>query len=670
MKVSPAKRLYLGLAAIISLMLLGGFLAWCTSGPDQPVSAPVLFLLLCIGCVLMYFFYKEFYYGQIVRKKLKAKLQEVQEQREALYCQQEELRQSNDELSRQSEILQASEEELRVQEEELRQVNAEMAMKNAELETARQALSLKAAELEANSRYKSEFLANMSHELRTPLNSVLILAKMLEENKEGNLLPRQVEYAMIMHKSGSDLLRLINEILDLSKIEAGKVELNLEPVRITAIIEDLDNLFGIVAQEKQIQYSTEVAVNVPAIIITDRLRLEQVIRNLLSNAFKFTPADGCIRLLWYMQPENALCISVTDTGPGIPAEKQQLIFDAFHQGDGATTRKYGGTGLGLSISRELMLLLKGEIHLEHSSPQGSTFTIILPLHGMSSELRDDAGQAEQNAIVHLPAEYKDASHHHAANGQSVLLIGTEMFSETLNIPHDRVVNITAAATLLSIRKYSCIVLDMGLHLEEGKVSLISLLEMNTIAPTPVIVYIDEDISASEEQQLRKQVAAIIRKTPFPTDRLKDELERLRNEENPPVVAPRRMGNKAKNVLTGKQVLLVDDDMRNVFSISALLEEQGVNVLTAADGKDALAVLQEHHKVDLVLMDMMMPEMDGFEAIRHIRTNRRWIQLPVIAITAKAMPGDRQQCLDAGASDYIAKPVDSNQLLSLLNTWLY
>ncbi|SKA32284.1 two-component system, chemotaxis family, sensor kinase CheA [Chitinophaga eiseniae] len=655
----------LNMLVLVPLLMgdeLTGVLELVTANPVTPLQLQLLELVSGDVAVALH--------TASEREKVMILLQQVQEQKEALYCQQEELRQSNNELSRQSEILQASEEELRVQEEELRQVNAEMAMKNTELETARQALSLKAAELEANSRYKSEFLANMSHELRTPLNSVLILAKMLEENKEGNLLPRQVEYAAIMHKSGSDLLRLINDILDLSKIEAGKVELSPEPVRIAAVIEDLDNLFGVVAQEKQIQYTTEMAVNVPAVITTDKMRLEQVIRNLLSNAFKFTPAGGRICLSWYVRPENALCISVMDTGPGIPAEKQQLIFDAFHQGDGATTRKYGGTGLGLSISRELMLLLKGAIHLENSSPQGSTFTVILPLNTEPLRLRDDAAPALYDATIRTPVGQKGGRRRLPAPGPRILIIGTDIQTENkLDISCDMATDTAMAAGLLAMGKYDCIVLDLGRHPEESKASLASLRKMNTVTSVPVIVYIDQDISAVEEQQIRKQVAAIIRKTPFATDRLADELEHLLNNGRHPARAHPSPGHLPQNILAGKQVLLVDDDMRNVFSMSALLEEQGVCVLSAADGREALAVLARHHQVDLVLMDMMMPEMDGFEAIRHIRSERRFMQLPVIAITAKAMPGDRQQCLDAGASDYIAKPVDSIKLLSLLHVWL-
>ncbi|RBL91638.1 histidine kinase [Chitinophaga flava] len=743
------------------------------------------------------------------REKAMLLLQQVQEQKEALYCQQEELRQSNEELHRQSEILQASEEELRVQEEELRQVNAEMTMKNAELETARQALSLKAAELEANSRYKSEFLANMSHELRTPLNSILILAKMLEENKECNLFPRQVEYATIMHKSGSDLLRLINDILDLSKIEAGKVELAMEPVRIADIIDDLDSLFGVVAQEKQIEYTTEVAAGIPGIIFTDKLRLEQVIRNLLANAFKFTPNGGSIRVLWYRRPENALCISVADTGPGIPAEKQQLIFEAFHQGDGATTRQYGGTGLGLSISRELMVLLKGEIHLDNSSPRGSIFTVLLPLTTGSLHLRKEPATEGpttvqpvfHDATIQFPVRQKDDRHHLYKGDQLILIVEEKIFfadlvrdiarrkgfktivaynvqdglfyarkylpvaiildidlpategcdileglrsnEEVRRIPihmisaaevpavvidnvngytkkptvsddlermfvtistqmqarlkqvllishgpltrdpqltaksverqleaqYDAATGISEALSLLSHKKYDGIIFDIGPELSRELARLEELSKMNTSGYTPVIVYIDRDITPAEEQQLKRHAAAIVRKSACSADRLMDELELLLYRMEHPVLAPVAPLHPAINILEGKQVLLVDDDMRNIFSIGALLEEQGLKVFTASDGKEALSVLDGHQQIDLVLMDIMMPEMDGIEAMKHIRGDKRFMQLPVIAVTAKAMPGDRQQCLEAGASDYIAKPVDSSKLLSLLHVWL-
>ena len=306
-------------------------------------------------------------------------LQQLQQQKEVLETQQEELRQTNEELTRQSEILQASEEELRVQEEELRQVNDEMTEKNKALEITRQELSVKAQELEQTSKYKSEFLANMSHELRTPLNSVLILARLLEENKTETLTPKQKEYAGIIHKSGSDLLELIDDILNLAKIEAGKIEMNFAAEPVQELVNDMESLFRVVAEEKKIGFTTAIAPNVPARIRTDRQRLEQVIKNLLSNAFKFTPANGSIKLQVEAKDEALLYIMVADSGTGIAAEKLQLIFEAFRQADGSTSRKYGGTGLGLSISKELTHRLGGEIRVESELGKGSTFTIILPL---------------------------------------------------------------------------------------------------------------------------------------------------------------------------------------------------------------------------------------------------------------------------------------------------
>ncbi|MCK7554667.1 ATP-binding protein [Chitinophaga sedimenti] len=306
-------------------------------------------------------------------------LHQLQQQKEVLETQQEELRQTNEELTRQSEILQASEEELRVQEEELRQINEEMSEKNKALEITRQELSAKARELEQTSKYKSEFLANMSHELRTPLNSVLILARLLEENRGQNLTPKQMEYAGIIHKSGSDLLELIDDILNLAKIEAGKIEMNFEREHVRDIVNDMERLFRVVADEKKINFAAEVDAAVPDRVRTDRLRLEQVIKNLLSNAFKFTPAGGHIDLKLLVKADGLLYISVTDTGTGIAAEKLQLIFEAFRQADGSTSRKYGGTGLGLSISKELTRRLGGEIRVESQMGKGSVFTIILPL---------------------------------------------------------------------------------------------------------------------------------------------------------------------------------------------------------------------------------------------------------------------------------------------------
>ncbi|NLR80704.1 response regulator [Chitinophaga eiseniae] len=737
------------------------------------------------------------------REKVMQLLHQVQEQKEILISQQEELRQSNEELSRQSEVLQASEEELRVQEEELRQVNTEITVKNYALEIARNDLSQKAAELEASSRYKSEFLANMSHELRTPLNSVLILAKMLQENKDKNLTSKQTEYAGIIHKSGSDLLHLINDVLDLSKIEAGKVEMNFEAIPVSEIMDDLSDLFEVVSQEKKIQFIKTIAPDVPTTLFTDKLRLEQVIRNLLSNAFKFTPAAGVITLSWYMINPDTLSISVSDTGGGIPADKQALIFNAFHQGDGSTSRKFGGTGLGLSISRELMQLLKGSLVLDNSSPAGSTFSITIPVHPGAdaivatentleytpspspvpaiSDDRDNISKQDKLILIieddiHFADILRDFARNKgfktivAHNGQdglayarkylpaaiildmnlpvidgksilkilksnedlSKILVHVVTAADNAGIGEDNVhgytrkplqlpdleavfTNISAriqaglkkvlllsagpqsadaaikakseerhletqydvaagmpdARQLLAQKKYDAVIMEISaeLKLDTGMQQLETLTSMPETGDTPLIVYLDQDITSSEEQQLKRYAAAIVRNSALATDRLMDELELFlyKLEKKEKVEYPETPG--IATVLSGKKVLLADDDMRNVFSISALLEDQGIEVLTAADGKEAVQTLQEHPKLDLVLIDIMMPEMDGYEAMRLIRADPRFQQLPVIALTAKAMAEDRVKCMEAGASDYIAKPVDNIKLLSLLKVWL-
>ncbi|MBO9729978.1 MAG: response regulator [Chitinophaga sp.] len=740
------------------------------------------------------------------RAKVLTLLQQVQEQRETLISQQEELRQSNEELSRQSEVLQASEEELRVQEEEMRQVNVEMVEKNKALEAARGALALKATELESSSRYKSEFLANMSHELRTPLNSVLILAKMLQENKSKNLTEKQIEYAGIIYKSGSDLLQLINDVLDLSKIEAGKVEMNFEEVTVAGMMEDLSDLFDIVANEKKIQFIKNIAPDVPTTVVTDKLRLQQVIRNLLSNAFKFTPNGGVISISWYMSNANTLGISVTDTGPGIPVDKQELIFQAFHQGDGSTNRKFGGTGLGLSISRELMLLLHGEIRLDSSTPNGSTFSVVIPTNGQPMEqpaehFYEDAPVIAPVTVTPAPVAIDDDRNNFSKQDKLILIIEDDIyFADILrdfarnkgfktivahngqdglayarkylpaaiildmNLPvidggsilkilksseelskilvhvvtgadiqaiagdnihgytrkplklHDleevfisissqiqarlkKVLLVSAgplsadsqlktksdernletqydvadstqpAASLLATKKYDAVIVEIGTDLNAGITQLEALSGIPAVGDTPLIVYLDQDITSQEEQQLKKYASAIVRNSSHSTDRLMDELElflyKLQKKANVETLPEPSM----EGDLSGKKVLLADDDMRNVFSISALMEEHGIEVLTAADGREALEVLDKHPRLDLVLMDIMMPEMDGFEAMKHIRADARFQQLPVIALTAKAMAGDRQKCIEAGASDYIAKPIDNIKLLSLLRVWL-
>jgi signal transduction histidine kinase/DNA-binding response OmpR family regulator/CHASE3 domain sensor protein len=744
------------------------------------------------------------------RKKVLELLTRVQDQKEILETQQEELRQSNEELTRQSEILQASEEELRVQEEELRQVNDEMSVQNKALEMARQELSRKAEELEQSSTYKSEFLANMSHELRTPLNSVLILARLLEENKEQNLSPKQMEYAGIIHKSGSDLLKLINDILDLSKIEAGKVEMNIEPVAVKNINSDLEQLFHVVAEEKQINFITNIDPAVPTHIQTDGQRLEQVIKNLLSNAFKFTPKEGTIELAWGLHADG-LHIAVSDTGTGIPADKQQLIFEAFRQADGSTSRKYGGTGLGLSISKELMKRLGGEIRLVSAEGQGSTFTIVMPTAAgnnqlpkaapapviaqeapvqmkevvapdeqlvdddrnalgkqdkliliveddtnFASILRDFARQKGFKTIValngndglffsrkFLPAAiildmnlplidgnsilkilknneelkhilvhvvsageislqvrgkvegytqkplqvadletvFNDISSQLDARLKKVLVISDGVLlhhpflqslsdERQLQTQYHLVKTLPEAAMELQGHQYDGIVLDAGTDISESIGRLNQLKQISAGRDLPVIVYLDHDISEADELALKKYAAAIVRNSTFSGDRLMDELELFLYKLNETATQqPTERVPKVEKNLEGQKILLADDDMRNVFSLSALLSGHGMDVVTAADGKEALERLEENPDIRLVLMDIMMPEMDGYEAMRHIRANGRYQHLPVIALTAKAMAGDREKCIAAGASDYIAKPIDSSKLLSLMHVWM-
>jgi signal transduction histidine kinase/CheY-like chemotaxis protein len=746
-------------------------------------------------------------------------LQTVQDQKDELGHQQEELQQSNEELMRQAEILQVSEEELKVQEEELRQINAELQERNRTIEIARQDLSTKAKELEVNSKYKSEFLANMSHELRTPLNSVLILARLLADNKLSNLNEKQVEYANIIHKSGTDLLDLINDILDLSKIEAGKIDLFIEPVPVTDIARDMSQLFSVVAEEKSVRLLTDIAPSVPAFITTDRQRTQQIIKNLLSNAFKFTPKAGSVTLSFYLEDrpgetpgitKPTIAIAVTDTGIGIAPEKQQLIFEAFQQADGSTSRKFGGTGLGLSISKELIRKLGGELTLQSGVGKGSTFTIHLPLTvsidqphqpvtqqpdvsttslnpgtgAQPTQLPDDryalgpndmviliieddpvfagivrdfareknyktivalrgdegldyARQYKPSAIImdiglpvvngwdilkilksdddlkHIPVHVISAMDESPSLSDDILAYSTKpiqkkdlegilaVISKQLNEGGKKVLvvaghHLTAgsidpllderhfdlhcdyatsavqAKKLLSNQLYDCVIADISQDVDQGILDLQAIQAAILPKHTPVIIYLDKDLTTAHERELNKISHILIRDSFLAKNRLMDELELFFFKVKAVEQKPQPLYAEAApsdNNLPGRKVLLVDDDMRNVFALSTLLESQDMTVVTAGDGQEALDLLQENPDIDLVLMDVMMPTMDGYEATRHIRANKHFANLPVIALTAKAMAGDREKCLDAGASDYITKPVDSNQLISLMRVWL-
>lgn len=749
------------------------------------------------------------------RDRISMLLDELQEQKEALLEQQEELRQTNDELSRQAEELQASEEELKTQEEELKQINLELKERNEAIENARQALTLKAKELEATSRYKSEFLANMSHELRTPLNSVLILAKLLADNNTNNLNAKQIEYANIIHKSGNDLLQLINDILDLSKIESGKIDLLIEAVPVDSLSADIQQLFSVVANEKKIDFSIEKEQGITDLIQTDKQRLLQVIKNLLSNAFKFTPDGGKIVLGFQSSGEKAaeLAISVTDTGIGIPPEKQKLIFEAFQQADGSTSRKYGGTGLGLSISRELIRLLGGSVEVKSEVNKGSVFTIHIPYQyteavNLQSEIRSIGDQIENNTAIILPIDnireqqkvaddrneikpgeklmliveddvnfatiIRDYARHKgykvviALEGdeglyyarrykpnaiildiqlpvmdgwtilkqiraddsikhtpvhiisaiddnrfkqeevmaylkkpidagslemafnmlgdhirkslKQVLIISAVHFEEQdlhqlavekeYKLQFEQVTNVSDAQNHINQQAYDCVIIHIGGDIQLTEAKQIS--QFLSGKKLPIIIHLDDDISQTDEIEYRKISGIIIRSAVNASNRLLDELELFLHKMQQSDHKKTDIINTSvlnDHTLVNKTVLVVDDDMRNVFALSAVLESNKMQVLTASDGREALEQLKQFPDTDIVLMDIMMPEMDGYEAMQRIRKDLKMMELPIIALTAKAMAGDRDKCIAAGASDYITKPVDMQKLLSLMRVWL-
>lgn len=744
------------------------------------------------------------------------------------------LTQLYEETQQQAEELEAQQEELRVQQEELKHANLELEEKarqleerNISIELARQSIALKVDELEQSGKYKSEFLANMSHELRTPLNSILILAKLLEDNKTGNLLSEQVKYASVIHHAGSDLLDLINNILDLSKIESGNIELVLEDITLSSIAEDMLDLFSSVADSKEIDFRITVNEGLPTGITTDEQRIRQVLKNLLSNAFKFTKEKGRVALQFALASESphwqpnmlkdtaadqAIAISVTDTGVGIAEEKQQLIFEAFKQADGSTSRQFGGTGLGLSICMELAYLLGGSIHVSSAEGKGSTFTLFLPLHHESVQvpvtretvaapssnrhpekqplgthsadtvdvdrprrlliIEDDphfadtlaafakergfetlvahqgdtglqmavdsiphaiildimlpvmdgwtvlkklkGNPATQDIPVHLmsadqpkksdmeadavgfmvkPVNKKSLdevfSHLHktiATPLKKVLVIEDhEIQSDSLkSFLHNGGIAVDQAFTgadamdyLKAGARYDCIVLDLDLPDVSGVDLLDEIKQTQPYADIPVIINTAMELTTEIAGRILQHAKTMVLKSEKSNSRILDEVQLFINrlkDDNPPSsrIQPTNPESKVMHlgdVLTGKHLLLVDDDMRNIFALSTVFAPYKLTIDTANNGKEALDILKNNPGIDLVLMDIMMPEMDGYEAIMEIRANKQYADLPVIAVTAKAMQGDRQRVLDVGASDYIAKPIDVNKLLSLLRVWL-
>jgi CheY-like chemotaxis protein/HAMP domain-containing protein len=772
-------------------------------------------------------------------------LKQSQALTESLQSQQEVLTETNKRLEQQTRSLQQSEELLKKQQDELQKTNAELEekaqllssqkteveLKNKEVEQSRVALEEKAEQLALISKYKSEFLANMSHELRTPLNSLLILSQILTENVEGNLTTKQVGFAQTIHSSGSDLLDLINDILDLSKIESGTMAVDVTPVPFTEIRRFVDSTFRQVADLKGLHFEVSVDPTLPPALQTDTKRLQQVLKNLLSNAFKFTER-GSVSLRasvatggWNPEQEllNAanvvVAFSVSDTGIGIPREKHGVIFEAFQQGDTGTSRKYGGTGLGLSISRQITRLLGGEIRIESTPGAGSTFTLYLPLiypaqspagqpeatpaevvdlkpaataasrlvlaPVVERAVSDDRASIEEGDRILLIAEddhnfaqilldlardrgFKGLVAHRAdralalareyiptavtldlrlpdadgwtildrlkhdpatrhipvhiisveENWQRGLRLGAIDFLtkpatkdslsdalSTLNEFVDRpvkrllVVEDDAAAResimeligdgdvhtttvgsgaealeALQSGRFDCMVLDLGLPDMTGFQLMTRVKSEIGLRKLPTIVYTGKQLSKREEAELQRLAESVVIKDAGSPERLLDETALFLHRVTANLPEPKRRMleqlHRTDPALTGRTVLIVDDDVRNIFALTTFLERSEMKVLYAESGREGIARLQEIREVDAVLMDVMMPEMDGYETMRAIRGNPKFRSLPIIAVTAKAMKGDREKCIEAGASDYIAKPVDMDQLLSLLRVWLY
>lgn len=635
-------------------------------------------------------------------------MEEVQAQSEELQAQQEELRATNEELEEQTQALRQSEEKLQVQQEELEQTNADLEEKaksladqnkrfertNREVEAARAELEEKAKQLALSSKYKSEFLANMSHELRTPLNSLLILSKLLSDNKDGNLSTKQVEYSKTIYSSGNDLLALINDILDLAKIESGKMDVNSSKIAIEEIADFVERSFRPIANDKKLQFTINVDKHMPTYFHSDEQKIQQVLRNLLSNAFKFTNSGEVKLEIAYHQGINrkpSIAFSVIDSGIGIPTEKHRHIFEAFQQVDGTTSRKYGGTGLGLSICKEIAALLGGEITIQSEEGKGSTFTFIIG-DIQSNFIHQDAitevAVSTEDTFKRIPETVETAEHYveepyndENSHIKRLLIIDDNPLQRNalMELIGDMDVIIKAVSSgyeaieELKVNSFEYIILDLGLGDTNGFDLLERIKNSSYQEEVKVVVYTGRSLSPKEEMYLTKYVHRIIIKDQHSPQRLKEELLLLLegNEYSKEIVElPSANSVKEQSGLLGKTVLLVDDDVRNVYAISSILEMYGMNVVFAENGIEGITTLQEQPDIDLVLMDIMMPEMDGYEAIKRIRKLSEFTSLPIIALTAKAMKEDRDKCMEVGASDYIVKPINPDQLISLLRVWLY
>jgi CheY-like chemotaxis protein/signal transduction histidine kinase/HAMP domain-containing protein len=731
------------------------------------------------------------------------------------------------ELQTQQKELQQTNEQLALKAQQLAEQNVEVERKNQEIEQARRALEEKAKELALTSKYKSEFLANMSHELRTPLNSILVLGQQLADNPDGNLTPKQVEFARTIHGAGTDLLNLISDILDLSKIESGTVSVQAEEVFFANLIEMVARPFRHEAENRHLNFEVRTDSLLGRSLVTDAKRLQQVLKNLLSNAFKFTDAGG-VRLSVSLAPtgwtadhpvlqkaSSVVAFEVADTGIGIPLDKQRIIFEAFQQADAGTSRKYGGTGLGLAISRELASLLGGEIQLRSATGSGSNFTLFLPLvyagpassavvshdakpaglplqlaavntaepameevvddrHDLSSDdailliVEDDAHYSrilrdlardlgfkvlvartgldaltlarEYNpsavsldvflpdmlgwtilnhlkrdpATRHIPVQIltldEDRQHglsrgafsfltkpttpegvlsalarikDYTSRSRKRLLVVEDdpreqntirELLESDDIDVFAVENGDEALRALSESSFDCVVLDLKLPDMTGFEVLETIGDTPSLSEVPVVVFTGKDLSSEEDARLKTLARSVVVKGVESPERLLDEtalfLHRVVTKLPPDKQKMLDRLHRSDDALVGKKVLVVDDDVRNIFALSSVLERRGMSVLTAGTGREAIQLLESTPDVAIVLMDIMMPEMDGYETMQVIRQNSSFARLPIIALTAKAMKGDREKCLEAGASEYLAKPVNTDQLLSALRMWLH
>ncbi|MEU2023757.1 HAMP domain-containing protein [Streptomyces sp. NPDC016469] len=622
---------------------------------------------------------------------------ELQSRSEELQVQQEELQRSNAELEEKAALLAAQ--------------NSDIEAKNLEIEQARQELEERAQQLSLASTYKSEFLANMSHELRTPLNSLLILAQLLAQNPTRNLTAKQVEYAGIIHSAGSDLLQLINDILDLSKVEAGKMDLNPERFTLRQLLDHVEATFRPMTTQKSLAFTITTAPGVPVDLLTDDARLRQVLRNLISNAVKFTERGGVelhiepaadSELPGSVQRGGAVvAFHVKDTGIGIAEQQLETIFGAFQQADGTTSRKYGGTGLGLSISREIAHLLGGALTARSAPGQGSTFTLYLPV--ARADFQEQAGVPAEltSSAVRAPAGPEHATPRQAGPAEPrprkprrllvieersrglLSLVAESAVAELTGSHGSEDIEVIAAvgardaASALAAAPFHCVVLELDMA-DDGATRFLDAVDGDPALKTvPVLAHNNRRLDAAHERELQARGRVRPLELLSSLDELRERIALHLSAEQPGAVVPLVRGEEVgppasetiDDSLQGRTVLVVDDDARNLFALSGILEMHGINVLHAENGLEGIKALRRRPDVDLILMDVMMPEMDGYTATMKIREMPEHAALPIISVTAKAMPGDREKSLVAGASDYVTKPLDANDLIACVRRWL-